>query len=119
LEKIGLSELYKLSHGIVGKASRFTSSIGENLASIVLGPEGKAGRLTYHGFASSNPERLSDHLGAPRAESHEGGAKRLTVDLHCERKILMKLAAFVFLSTVACAMAQAESWQIQSSNSGI
>lgn len=33
----------------------------------------------------------------------------LTVEVRCERKILMKLAAFVFLSTVACAMAQSES----------
>ena len=35
---------------------------------------------------------------------------RLTVDVRCEKKVLMKLAAFVFLSTVACAMAQGESW---------
>ena len=34
---------------------------------------------------------------------------RLTVEVRCERKILMKLAAFVFLSTVACAMAQSAS----------
>src|ERR1700736_1281396 len=34
---------------------------------------------------------------------------RLTVEVRCEKKILMKLAAYVFLSTVACAMAQSES----------
>jgi homoserine O-acetyltransferase len=34
---------------------------------------------------------------------------RLTVEVRCERKILMKLGAFVFLSTVACAIAQSES----------
>jgi homoserine O-acetyltransferase/O-succinyltransferase len=38
------------------------------------------------------------------------GVMRLTVDVRCERKVLMKLAAFVFLSTVACAMSQGESW---------
>ena len=35
---------------------------------------------------------------------------RLTVDAPCERKVCMKLAAFVFLSTVVCAVAQGESW---------
>jgi hypothetical protein len=46
------------------------------------------------------------------------GVIRLTVDVPCERKVLMKLAAFVFLSTVACAMRKASLGTVQSSNSG-
>jgi homoserine O-acetyltransferase len=54
---------------------------------------------------------MTEHsLGTTGQESQMPGVMRLTVDVRCERKVLMKLAAFVFLSTVACAMSQGESW---------
>ena len=56
--------------------------------------------------------------GTKSEESRMPGVIRLTVDVPCERKVLMKLAAFVFLSTVACAMRKASLGTVQSSNSG-